>query len=247
MPVITHPEESCVPHTTTVRESIKSSGVTCGKVKSALLPLTALIHLVSVSLNVAQRPNPASRNIKTDMPCGARRPGYLPYPPEYPDAEHRLDHSPQIPEPRRAIERMHFTEDQGHNHPSLHNPTRRQDYLGAAQKSVPQASTLPKAGGKRQPSFPCGDPSMWPCGTASGARKHTGRPTETSAGPPKGVFSTEAMVPSICSPSWLANPAYLVSCAATPLFSPRPPCCKAHPQTTVRHPTIRQRNIVDIN
>ena len=74
MPVITHPEESCVPHTTTVRESIKSSGVTCGKVKSALLPLTALIHLVSVSLNVAQRPNPASRNIKTDMPCGARAP-----------------------------------------------------------------------------------------------------------------------------------------------------------------------------
>ena len=44
-----HPEESCVPHTTTVRESIKSSGVTCGKVKSALLPLTALIHLVSVA------------------------------------------------------------------------------------------------------------------------------------------------------------------------------------------------------
>ena len=192
-----------------------------------MLPLTALIHLVSVSLNVAQRPNPASRNIKTDMPCGARAPAISRIPQNTPDAEHRLDHSPQIPEPRRAIERMHFTEDQGHNHPSLHNPTRRHGLPRQRLKNRFHKRPLfrrPAANGNRH--FPVG---IRQCGPAA---QHPepgtyGRPTETSAGPPKGVFSTEAMVPSICSPSWLANPAYLVSCAATPLFSPRPPCCTA--------------------
>ena len=146
MPVITHPEESCVPHTTTVRESIKSSGVTCGKVKSALLPLTALIHLVSVSLNVAQRPNPASRNIKMDMPVRSPRPGYLRIP-RISRCRTSSGSQPTDTRARRAIERVcTSTEDQGHNHPSLHNPTLTTWITSAAaQKSVPQASTLPKA------------------------------------------------------------------------------------------------------
>ena len=121
------------------------------------------------------------------------------------------------------------------------------DYLGSGSKIG--STSVHSSEGRRQTATVI---SLW--GSVNVALRHSirspetyGRPTETSAGPPKGVFSTEAMVPSICSPRWLANPAYLVSCAATPLFSPRPPCCKAHPQTTVRHPTIRQRNIVDIN
>ena len=65
---ITPADRTCVPQTTTVRASMRSSSVTCGKVSNAWLALTAFMHREMVSLNIYQGIKPQSRNTAIPIP-----------------------------------------------------------------------------------------------------------------------------------------------------------------------------------
>ena len=67
-------QTSCVPQTTMHRAIIRSSSVTCGKVSSAWLALTAFTQREMVSLNIYQGIKPQRRKTAIPMPWGACAP-----------------------------------------------------------------------------------------------------------------------------------------------------------------------------